>query len=49
MHRPKENYGTVSSTIMAITPNLQGSIYRYAEGHPCLAAYKEYTLPFASV
>jgi uncharacterized protein with NRDE domain len=49
MHRPQDNYGTVSSTIMAITPDLQGSIYRYAEGPPCVTAYKEYPLPFASV
>jgi hypothetical protein len=46
MHRPVENYGTVSSTIMALTSGVQRSIYRYAEGHPCLHAYKEYALPF---
>jgi uncharacterized protein with NRDE domain len=47
MHRPQEHYGTVSSTILALTPDLQGSVYRYADGHPCLTPYKEYRLPFA--
>ena len=46
MHRPTENYGTVSSTILALTSNLQGNIYRYAEGHPCRHSYQEYPLPF---
>jgi len=46
MHRPTENYGTVSSTIMALTSGVQKNVYRYAEGAPCLHAYKEYTLPF---
>jgi uncharacterized protein with NRDE domain len=43
MHRPKENYGTVSSTILALTFNAQGSVYRYAEGHPCATSYKDYS------
>jgi uncharacterized protein with NRDE domain len=47
MHRPQENYGTVSSTVLALTPDLQESVYRYANGHPCLTPYKEYRLPFA--
>jgi uncharacterized protein with NRDE domain len=47
IHRPQENYGTVSSTIMALTPSLHGSVYRYADGHPCTTPYKAYTLPFA--
>jgi uncharacterized protein with NRDE domain len=49
MHRPTENYGTVSSTIIALTPDLQGSVYRYAEGPPCSTPYKDYLLPFSRV
>lgn len=48
MHRPQENYGTVSSTILALTPDLRGSVYRYADGHPCRTQYKGYTLPFSA-
>jgi uncharacterized protein with NRDE domain len=47
MHRPTENYGTVSSTIIALTPDFQGSVYRYAEGPPCSTPYKDYLLPFS--
>ena len=46
MHRPQEHYGTVSSTILALPPDLRGSVYRYADGHPCMTPYKEFTLPF---
>jgi hypothetical protein len=49
MHRPKENYGTVSSTIMALTPDWQGSLYRYAAGPPCITPYQDYTLPFGAL
>jgi uncharacterized protein with NRDE domain len=48
MHRPQENYGTVSSTILALTPDLRESVYRYADGHPCMTPYKGYTLPFSA-
>jgi hypothetical protein len=48
MHRPHDNYGTVSSTILALTPDLQGSVYRYADGPPCVTPYKEYSLLFTS-
>jgi uncharacterized protein with NRDE domain len=47
MHRSTENYGTVSSTIIALTPDFQGSVYRYAEGPPCSTPYKDYPLPFS--
>jgi uncharacterized protein with NRDE domain len=49
MHRPTENYGTVSSTIMALPQDLANSVYRYADGHPCTTPYKEYVLPFSSL
>lgn len=44
MHREPERYGTVSSTILAVTPDLRGSVYRYAAGHPCDTAYRDYSL-----
>ncbi|MGE3536923.1 MAG: NRDE family protein [Candidatus Tectimicrobiota bacterium] len=44
MHRDHERYGTVSSTILAVTPGLRGSIYRYAAGHPCTTPYEDYSL-----
>jgi uncharacterized protein with NRDE domain len=49
MHRPTENYGTVSSTILALSSDLGSSVYRYADGHPCTTPYTEYKLPFSSV
>jgi uncharacterized protein with NRDE domain len=49
MHRPTENYGTVSSTILALSSDLGCSVYRYAEGPPCTTPYTEYKLPFSSV
>jgi uncharacterized protein with NRDE domain len=49
MHRPTENYGTVSSTIIALTPDLRGSVYRYAKGPPCSTPYKDYPLPFSHI
>jgi uncharacterized protein with NRDE domain len=49
LHRPTENYGTVSSTIIALTPDFCDSVYRYAEGPPCSTPYKDYLLPFSHV
>lgn len=46
MHRTPERYGTVSSTILALTPTLTGSVYRYAAGHPCTTSYQEYSTLF---
>lgn len=43
MHREQERYGTVSSTILAITSNGDGSVYRYASGHPCTVTYNDYS------
>jgi uncharacterized protein with NRDE domain len=43
MHRPQRNYGTRSSTILALTPDFQGSVYRYADGQPCRTPYKEHS------
>ena len=43
MHRDHECYGTVSSTILALTPELTGSVYRYAAGHPCTTLYQDYS------
>jgi uncharacterized protein with NRDE domain len=41
MHRKDEQYGTVSSTIMALAPTLHDSIYRYTERHPCCQPYQD--------
>jgi hypothetical protein len=46
MHRDYERYGTVSSTILALTPTVAGSVYRYAAGHPCTIYTK--TIPLSS-
>lgn len=46
MHRPTENYGTVSSTIIALPADQQKCVYRYAEGYPCINPYQDYVLPF---
>jgi len=43
MHRDHERYGTVSSTILALTPEIAGSVYRYAAGQPCIMPYKDYS------
>jgi len=43
MHRDKERYGTVSSTILALTPGIAGSVYRYAAGHPCTTLYQDHS------
>lgn len=43
MHRDHERYGTVSSTILAVTPEIVGSVYRYARGHPCTIPYGDYS------
>lgn len=39
MHRDADNYGTVSSTILALPVAGQGPVYRYATGHPCQVPY----------
>jgi uncharacterized protein with NRDE domain len=49
MHRQRENYGTVSSTILALTPDFQGNVYRYAAGAPCSTQYKDYSHLFSTV
>lgn len=43
MHRPKDNYGTVSSTILALGTDLRRSVYRYVEGSPCSESYGEFS------
>src|SRR5919204_447819 len=43
MHRDHERYGTVSSTILALTPEIAGSVYHYAAGQPCIMPYKDYS------
>ena len=43
MHRDHERYGTVSSTILALTPDVAGSVYHYAAGHPCTILYKNHS------
>jgi len=43
MHRDHERYGTVSSTILALTPALADSVYHYAAGQPCMVPYKDYS------
>ena len=39
MHRDTDNYGTVSSTILALPADGQEPVYRYAAGHPCQTPY----------
>jgi hypothetical protein len=43
MHRPRDNYGTVSSTILALGTDLCRSVYRYADGSPCTEPYREFS------
>lgn len=43
MHRSQENYGTVSSTILAVSTTPQQSVYRYADGPPCRTSYGNYS------
>lgn len=43
MHRPKDNYGTVSSTILALGTDLRRSVYRYVDGSPCTESYGEFS------
>lgn len=47
MHRQHESYGTVSSTILALSPTQRGNLYWYAEGHPCMTPYKDYAFLLA--
>jgi len=49
MHRDHERYGTVSSTILALTPAITGSVYRYAAGHPCTTPYQDHSSLFVPV
>ena len=39
MHRDAHDYGTVSSTILALPADSQKPVYRYAAGHPCQTPY----------
>ena len=39
MHRDADNYGTVSSTVLALPGDGQQPVYRYAAGHPCQTPY----------
>ena len=41
MHRDDKNYGTVSSTLLAISTQLSKSVYRYASGPPCQTDYQD--------
>lgn len=45
MHRAQENYGTVSSTLLALhsTKCEKPHVYYYAEGHPCTIPYQDYS------
>lgn len=43
MHRPNDNYGTVSSTILALGMELRRSVYRYSAGSPCTEPYQEFS------
>jgi uncharacterized protein with NRDE domain len=36
-----ESYGTVSSTIVALSPDARKTIYLHAEGNPCNAKYRK--------
>ncbi len=48
MHRESGDYGTVSSTILAVSPLLQRSLYRYATGHPCVTPYRDFSTLFTA-
>lgn len=39
MHRDADNYGTVSSTVLALPDDGQQPVYRYAADHPCQTSY----------
>ena len=39
MHRDDDNYGTVSSTILALPADGGAPVYHYAAGHPCRMPY----------
>ena len=43
MHRDHEHYGTVSSTILALTPEIAGSVYLPTQGSPVSSRIK--TIP----
>lgn len=47
MHREETQYGTVSSSILAIASSLLQSRYLYANGHPCEVTYYDYSYLFA--
>ncbi|MCZ6872756.1 MAG: NRDE family protein [bacterium] len=46
MHRPQDNYGTVSSTILALSSDLRHSVYRYVDGSPCMKPYEAFSFLF---
>ena len=46
MHRDSKQYGTVSSTILAIASTRWQSQYHYADQHPCQADYQDYSTFF---
>lgn len=45
MHRAEENYGTVSSTLLALQSQkgAKPPVYYYAAGHPCTVPYQDYS------
>lgn len=47
MHRDETQYGTVSSSILAIAPVLQQSRYFYTSSHPCESTYQDYSYLFS--
>lgn len=47
MHREHTQYGTVSSTLLAVAPDLHQSQYFYAGGHPCETDYHDYSYLFS--
>jgi len=46
LHRDDTQYGTVSSSILALASDLENSRYLYASGHPCAATYHDYSYLF---
>ncbi len=43
IHRHDNLYGTVSSTLLALSTQRHKSIYRYAHCHPCRTSYQDYS------
>jgi hypothetical protein len=46
LHRDETQYGTVSSSILAMASNLENSRYLYTSGHPCVSIYQDYSFLF---